>query len=240
VLYVDAREDGDVAILEDQNLVVDDDTLRITALQNEFQESGTGRITLERYPTQNVTADDIPEGDLTVTLPTRLGPGEYWEEAIDLDVSVINDGTYEDDDEYEVYTLTLENIDTTEGGELKLNTVGIQSKPSEGGQKQNVGTGGGGDSGTELPGTLTAEVTNLGQGEVTMTYDGAEAVDVTAEANNGDSDSNTIEENDLSVQLNLEDTGANIYPIIVTGENNSGQSCSAILDQGDDQIDVCG
>ncbi len=144
VLYVDAREDGGVAVLAQQGLAVEENTLRITALQNDFQQSGTGRVTLELYPTQDVTADQIPTGDLTITLPTRLTAGEYWEQAIgseDVYVDVTNN-------EYAngVHELEL-NINTTGGGELKLNTVGIQSEPSEGGQKQNVGSGGGGGNG---------------------------------------------------------------------------------------------
>jgi hypothetical protein len=80
VLYLNATESGGGrVVIEDQNLVTDGDTLRITALQNDFQRSGTNRITLELYPT--TVEGDISElaedEELTVELPTRLS-SDYW------------------------------------------------------------------------------------------------------------------------------------------------------------------
>jgi len=52
VLYLDKPESGgERVVIEDQSLVTDGGTLRVTALQNDFQRSGTNRITLELYPT---------------------------------------------------------------------------------------------------------------------------------------------------------------------------------------------
>ena len=76
VLYYDARADeGGIAIIEDQTLV-NNGEVQITALQNEFRRSGTGQVTLELRPAEEVTGD-IPEGDLTVTVPTRLSEDDW-------------------------------------------------------------------------------------------------------------------------------------------------------------------
>jgi len=147
VLYLDERDRGGVSIIEEQN-IVKDGTVRITALQNQFEKTGTGRVTLELYPQDKLSADDFPaaEGEnLTVTIPTRLNEDEYWDDALGE-----TGGIYQDVDPYpvsdDVYKLNL----SVNESDLKVNTVGIREEPDEGPAKniQPQGTGGGGgDSG---------------------------------------------------------------------------------------------
>ncbi|WP_178917790.1 polymer-forming cytoskeletal protein [Natronomonas gomsonensis] len=141
ILYLDETQQGGRIIYEDQQLVTNGDTLRITALQNEFDESGTGRVALELYPTETTTAGDIPTGDLDIRVPTRLTSDEYWEEA--MQGQSFYDGVTEDDYETGVHALEF-SIDTSQdSNDLQVNTVGIQSEPTEGPSKQNVGSGSG-------------------------------------------------------------------------------------------------
>ena len=128
VLYLDARgEGGEVAVLEDQNLV-SDGKVQIVAVQNEFRRSGTGQVTLELYPAENVT-ETIPDGNLTVTVPTRLSD-EYWSETdIRSDTYSITSDANDDD----VYNLTLE----TTANDLTVDTVGVQEAPEEATQNDN-------------------------------------------------------------------------------------------------------
>ncbi|MUV87033.1 hypothetical protein GJ631_10750 [Natronomonas sp. CBA1123] len=146
ILYLDETQDGGRVIYEDQQLVTDGNTLRITALQNEFDQSGTGRATLELYPTEAVTADDIPTGDVDITVPTRLTADQYWGDA--MQGQSFYDGVTEDDYETGIHGLEF-SIDTTQdSNELQVNTVGIRSEPDEGPAKQNVGSGSNDDSTT--------------------------------------------------------------------------------------------
>ncbi|OYR41360.1 MULTISPECIES: hypothetical protein [unclassified Halorubrum] len=123
VLYIDERGNGGgFAVIEDQSLVGTDGTVRITALQNEFQQSGLGRVTIELYPTENDTKS-LPTGDLTIGVPTRLTGEEYWDDTEIPAASyggVVND-SYDDG----VHKLTIE----TKRKDLELNTVGIQKAP---------------------------------------------------------------------------------------------------------------
>ena len=141
VLYVDARDEGGgIAVIEDQALV-DDRKVQITALQNEFRRSGSGRMTVELRPAESVTGD-IPTGDLTVTIPTRLSGQEYWDRAdIPIEYNVTDD-TNDDG----VHNLSLE----TTSNNLTLDTVGLQDAPEEPTQSNNAVVGGptGGDGGT--------------------------------------------------------------------------------------------
>jgi hypothetical protein len=130
VLYLNATESGGGrVVIEDQNLVTDGDTLRITALQNDFQRSGTNRITLELYPT--TVEGDISElaedEELTVELPTRLS-SDYWVGQFNNSSSVayseFNDSEFEAG--VNELTLTVDSIDN-----LELNTVGIREEPTE-------------------------------------------------------------------------------------------------------------
>ena len=127
VLYIDTRDNsGNLVILEDQNIEIGGETLRITALQNEFRETGTGRVTVELNPTRNAT-NKIPTGNLTISLPTRLngseywGDDEYWGDAFES----IYINTTEDVYESGVHELNL-NVSSED---LKIDTVGIQEEP---------------------------------------------------------------------------------------------------------------
>jgi len=136
VLYLDAREEGGgIAVIEDQTLV-DAGEVQITALQNEFRQSGTGRVTLELRPAESVTGE-IPEGNLIVTVPTRLSDDEYWGGTdIPNNEYSITDDTNDDG----VYNLTLE----TTTSNLTVDTVGVQEAPEEPTQNDAARVGGGG------------------------------------------------------------------------------------------------
>jgi len=129
LLYLDEGEDeGGINIIQDQELV-DNGEVTITALQNSFEETGTSRVTLEIYPKNDVTESDIPdEGELTVTVPTRLDADEYWNEALeddgDIYQGVDDNGT---DKENEVHAVEL----IVDAEDLQVDTVGIQSIPDD-------------------------------------------------------------------------------------------------------------
>ena len=152
ILYLGETRHGGRVIYEDQEFVTDGNTLRITALQNEFDQSGTGRASLELYPTEATTADDIPTGDIDITVPTRLTADEYWGDAMQGQsfYDEVNESYYPG----EVYGLNF-SIDTTqEEDKLRVNTVGIRSEPDEGPVKQIVGSDdSSGDSPSTPPGT---------------------------------------------------------------------------------------
>jgi hypothetical protein len=143
VLYVDARDQGSgIAVIEDQELVGDDREVRIVALQNEFRRSGTGRVTLELRPATNVT-ETLPEGNLTVTIPTRLS-GEVWENRTDLPTDGdVYDGVSDDTNGDGVYNLTL----NTTADDLTVDTVGVQEAPEDPTQDADGAAGGGSDGG---------------------------------------------------------------------------------------------
>jgi len=161
VLYVDARDDGGVAVIEDQELVGEDGEVRIVALQNEFRRSGTGRVTLELRPVENVTRT-LPEGNLTVTVPTRLSEKD-WKSKTDLPTdSDIYGGVTDDANDDGVYNLTL----NTTAEKLTVDTVGVQEAPEEPTQNDDGAAGGmdGGDDGSRSPqthGFSTVEASNL-------------------------------------------------------------------------------
>jgi hypothetical protein len=124
VLYIDATDGGDgIAVIEDQALV-NDREVKIVALQNEFRRSGTGRVTVELYSAED-TIEQIPEGNVTVTVPTRLSGDEYWSEA-DISSGVYG-GVTSDLNDDGVHNLTLE----TTASNLTVDTVGIQQAPEE-------------------------------------------------------------------------------------------------------------
>ena len=133
VLYLNQTESGGGrVVIEDQSLVTDGDTLRITALQNDFQRSGTNRITLELFPTTvEGNISDLPEDqELTVELPTRLG-SDYWVGQFNNSSSVaynkFNGSEFEGANKI---TLTVDSVDN-----LELNTVGIGEEPTKGAAK---------------------------------------------------------------------------------------------------------
>ena len=135
VLYLDERGQGGLVVIEEQGLVVGNDSLRITALQNEYRRSGSGRVALELYPTD---ASDVNisalTGELTVTLPTRLTGADYWNSALTDELSpTVNQDWYETDVHALNFSVQKENV--------TVNTVGVQAMPEGTSAKQNVGMG---------------------------------------------------------------------------------------------------
>ncbi len=123
VLYREAGDD--IIILEDQELVTDDGTLELTALQQEFREQGAGRVTVNFYPKQDRTGSTI-EGD--VTIPTRLDGEEYWDDALS-DVGIYAGVDTGEDSPYPdgVNALGFENV-----SDINVNAVGIRDPPDDG------------------------------------------------------------------------------------------------------------
>ena len=124
VLYED-RETRNAVTLEDQHLVTDGNELKITALQNSFQRSGTSRVTVELTPNQSaVDLDDLEDDEeLTVRIPTRLDE-DYWDvldEELDAEDSVGYEGV---DDGSDVNHLAL---NVTNKDHLDINRVDITS-----------------------------------------------------------------------------------------------------------------
>ena len=165
VLYLDERERGNnVSIIEEQNLVKDG-TVRITALQNEFQQTGTNRVTLELYPQDEVNASEFPESEhgqnLTVTVPTQLN-GDYWEDS--LPDGIFDDFDEEQDDEPNSLNLSVDEDD------LEVNTVGIQIEPDEGAATNTDPQGGDNGDNGDNGDTITAEsIDDLTQDESSQT-----------------------------------------------------------------------
>lgn len=219
VLYLDARDEGGgVAVVEDQALV-DGREVQITALQREFRRSGTGQVTLELRPNKNVT-DDIPEGDLTVTVPTRLSSGEYWD-AADIPTEVYGGVSAPNDDG--VHNLTLE----TTASNLTVDTVGVQEAPEEPTQNENARIGGnnndegdGNDGGAQLPPNRIAYNDANGNGQydtgedsyteanITQGFDDT-SVDlvITPEAGTLDLNGNELSAGSITLQTDISSNG---------------------------------
>ena len=148
VVYLDERETGGVAIIEDQNLLTEDGTVRLTALQGTISESKTGRETIELYPADSDAELSGLTGNLTIELPTRLNGSEYWNEALDEHPEIYDqvvDAGYETG----VHTLRLENVSSDDG--FELNTVGVNTEPTENPSRYNINVGGGGSGGGGSP-----------------------------------------------------------------------------------------
>jgi len=135
VVYLDdGDEDSDSPIIEHQNLD-SQNKLTVTALQNDFQRSGTDRVTLELYTNTSMDVGSVPD-DYRILIPTRLD-NTYWndpevipEELRAEDSAVDSDPELEAYDDFEdISGLNLTNRDT--GDSLDINTVGIQSEPKE-------------------------------------------------------------------------------------------------------------
>ncbi len=127
VLYLDERDRGNsLNVIEDQQ-IVQDGNATVVALQNEFQETGTGRVTLELYPQNGVNNVTLPEedGNYTVDIPTRLNGSEYWNEAIGA--ADIYRGVDKKQSNGEPYLLNL----SVEPDRLEIDSVGIQLDPTE-------------------------------------------------------------------------------------------------------------
>ncbi|RLM57008.1 hypothetical protein DVK02_04195 [Halobellus sp. Atlit-31R] len=136
VLYLDERADGgNIAVYEDQNIVQENTSTRLTALQNEIHQTSTGRVTVELYPTENASINSSSwSGNVTLTIPTRLNDTEYWSDELGdfegyngVEENAVADG---------VHYLNL-----TVGAEsLRFNTVGIEAAPREAGTvRQGIG-----------------------------------------------------------------------------------------------------
>jgi len=125
VLYLDERDNGGgLSIIREQE-IVDGEEVTVTALQNSFQETGTRRVTLEVYPTNDFNQSDIPtEGELKVSIPTRLD--DYWNETLADEGDTfqgVDTGVHGND----VHVLNL-NVNAND---LRVNTVGIKTEPNE-------------------------------------------------------------------------------------------------------------
>ncbi|MDB2224284.1 hypothetical protein PM023_06320 [Halorubrum ezzemoulense] len=139
VLYLDeANSNRPAVIIEDQNILVDNDTLRLTAVQNDFSASGTRRVAVEIYPTTNATNLSELNGTLDIRIPTRLGSGDsYWNESIEngsITYQGMNDSAYPSSSEVSALLLQADSPDN-----VTVNSVGIQSEPTGETAKNNVG-----------------------------------------------------------------------------------------------------
>lgn len=132
VLYTNSSDRP--RIIESQSLVAGDGRLRITALQNKLEETGTGQLEIELYPTETSDIDfDEMEGEINITIPTRLD--DHWNDTLSRDLDnddfeVINDSRYGND----VFALEVK-IDVKD---VEINTVGIQEAP-DGDTAKNIG-----------------------------------------------------------------------------------------------------
>jgi|GEM_PF-697500 len=156
VLYLDEPDSNRPAvIIEDQNILVDNDTLRLTAVQNEFSASGTRKVAVELYPTTDATNLSNLSGGLDVRIPTRLGSEDgYWNESIEngsVTYQGMDDMAYPESSEVSALLLRVDSPDN-----VTVNSVGVQAEPSENSVRDNVGPAGdnrgrNNDPGTTLP-----------------------------------------------------------------------------------------
>ncbi len=124
LVYLDGRATGEgVVILADQAINRTDD-LRVIALQNTLDRSGTNQISIALYATRAVGS--LPTGSVTVQFPTRLDPtaGEYpWNETLGAYYAGVTQNAYADG----VHQITLTNLPREE---LAVNTVGLNELPT--------------------------------------------------------------------------------------------------------------
>jgi hypothetical protein len=226
VLYLDELESsGGLVIAEDQNLVTDGDTLRITALQNDFQRSGTNRITVELYPT-SVEGDisDLEENEeLSVSLPTRLD-SDYWVNQFEDSSSVAYDNFEDSGIEPNInkLNLTVNNVSN-----LELNTVGIREEPNERSAKNvdpyggSGGGGGGGGGGAAGAIQVTPDVKSTGNsGKFAFGLENTGSIDVEIVA---------IGINETT-QSDAEKVDAKGGGDLILGEDTEGQIVDIVID----------
>jgi len=237
VLYLDERERGNgISITEDQN-IVKDGTVRITALQNEFQETGTRRVTLELYPQDKLRADDFPDpngANLTVLVPTRLTESNYWDEAL-VDASGIYQGV---DSGSEVDKLNL----SVNSSDLKINTVGVRKEPNEdpakSTQPQSTGDSGGGAGSVTDDGSLSFD--GLPTATSNNDNNAVSVVDFNFDISNPDGINYQIV---LGVQNQIGDT-SNVGPLTTptspksVTESDGDALPNAQMNQGSNYLDV--
>jgi len=103
--------------------MVDSGNVTLVALQNEFQETGTGRVTLELYPSNNFDSESLPEqnGTYTVEIPTRLNESD-WEAQLENELEGI-------EQDFEVGDPNVLNL-SVDPDALEVNSVGIQIEPT--------------------------------------------------------------------------------------------------------------
>lgn len=139
VLYLSDPDGDEAVVFEEQNLVRDNGDVVLTALQNPFDRSATGRVTIELYPTASAPAT-LPDGTLTITIPTKLS-ADYWTDA--LAQTTLDEANYNVLNETEVYS-EAEDVRGLElqvtADDLVFNTVGISSAP-EGSNSPTTGIG---------------------------------------------------------------------------------------------------
>jgi len=245
VLYLDERDRGNnVSIIEEQNLVKDG-TVRITALQNEFQRTGIDSVTLELYP-KDGQAGEFPSGeDLNVTIPTRLDGNEFWDDALE--------------DESDIY----ENVDTNQYGEgihalnlsvdeddLEINTVGIQLEPDEDPVKNTDPHGGNGNDGNgedepKLNAEAESPVEEEDQSEITVSaeFDDGDPVpdeDIKIDVNDPGEDAFIRAVGEEAGENKVVNVGTNVNddPLVVTTDEN-GNFGTAEDDDGEEfDVDI--
>jgi len=229
VLYLDERDRGhEVSIIEEQN-IVDDGTVRITALQNEFQRTGTDRTTLELYPLETVDVSGLPNANgenYTVSIPTQLTASEYWEDEL-ADAG----GVYQDvdnqayDDDTHALTLSVDEDD------LQINTVGIRMQPDENPVKTTDFGDGSGDSGEGVFETLDASV-DVGGGNDRPSdviidefeiSSGTEITFIATEARGDTAQTTTSAESGEGIVLDLGGAGNNDFPVDVIADITGGE-----------------
>jgi len=133
VLYSEeGPTDAERVFIENQSLV-DSGRLQITALQNEFQQTSTDRVTVELRTLEDETVGDLSDldksDDLTVEMPTRLNRS-YWDDQLSDSEVVFNVGEStlgHFDSDVNRQNLTVDNV--------TVNSVGIRDAPDDNPQK---------------------------------------------------------------------------------------------------------
>ena len=221
VLYLDERDRGNnVSIIKEQNLVKDG-KVRITALQNKFEQTGTNRVTLELYPEDDVDSSEFPDPDgenLNVTIPTQLDEDEYWNKSLE-DAGDIYQGVDTEVHGEEIHALNL----SVEEDDLEVNTVGIQLEPDESPAKntdpRRINNGGNGGDGDEITEFESVFASNIGEDR------DSSAEQIYRFILDGDLD----EGEEVDIDLSDADGDVVTYP--------SGQSESATVNDGSGEAD---
>ena len=258
VLYLDERDRGnDVSIIEDQNLVVNSaNSLTVTATQNDFQRSGTERVTLELY-TNTSAVGSLPD-DYRILIPTRLD-GKYWSDTnIPEEAWAAEDSAVESDPDLKSYeefndepifglNLTNNNSDSPELN-LDLNTIGIQSVPDvEEDELRNMpvqsgGTGTGRDNGGEFLQLDASVTTGSGNNDDRPDVVEIESFEITSNSDitfvateqNGDTDTKSASGPSGSVTFDLDGVGNNEFPVTVSADIEGGECVETTFENEDD------
>jgi len=259
VLYVDERDERDgrpVQILEDQHLVTNQsDTVSVTAVQNELEESGTDRVVVELYPAEAVEGSDIPEGELDVIIPTRLNKSEYWDEQLGESIQIQEDFHADG-----VHRLNMSNS-TVHSDDFEFNAINLRERPIAQQPKQNVGPSsqrrnvgqemsddngdnGNGDGSAPKFNELTATVTDSGRSavtEVTFSYElskSVSGVEFIVEDDDGETSSETGSgaTGEQTQVVSIDGGPGNNQPVTVTADIDDGGCQTADLDDVDSEV----